>query len=98
MRKFDRQPTFSACALIFNEQPIKAFMINFSRMGVMITTTVFLEPKKFISLVYQNEKNEFIQILTYVAHSNKSDKYYVAGLQFIGLEGRQNQRQNQTTP
>ena len=64
-------------------------MINFSRMGTMITTTVRLTPKKFISLVYQNEKNEFVQILTYVAHSSACDKYYVAGIQFIGLEGRQ---------
>ena len=88
MRKFDREPVYSACALLFNDQPLKAFMINFSRMGAMITTTSLLTPKKFISLLYRNEKNEYVQILTYIAHSSKSDRYFVAGLQFIGIEGR----------
>lgn len=88
MRKFEREPVYSACALLFENQPTKAFMINFSRMGAMITTSMLLTPKKFISLIYRNEKNEFVQILTYVAHSSKSDRYFVAGLQFIGIENR----------
>jgi hypothetical protein len=88
MRKFDREAVYSNCAVLLDGQPVKAMMINFSRMGVMITTTMQLKPKRFISLVYRNEKNEFLQILTYVAHCSRSDRYFVAGLQFIGLEGR----------
>lgn len=88
MRNFIREQTFSPCALIVDEQNVKAFMVNFSRMGAMITTQYMLSRKKYISILYRNEKNEAIRMLTYVVHSSKKDHYYVSGLQFVGIEAR----------
>lgn len=84
---------FATCALMLKdkntEQKIKAFMINFSRMGAMISTQYILSHKKYISLTYRNEKNEMIYMLAYVVHSKKQDHYYVSGLQFVGIEARE---------
>lgn len=63
-------------------------MINFSRMGAMITTQYFLSRKKYISIMYQNDKNEMVRMLTYVVHSTPKEHYYVSGLQFVGIESR----------
>lgn len=86
MRNFKRDSVFTPCALSFNTQNIKAFMVNFSRMGAMITTQYQLSPKKYVSLIYLNEKNEQIRMLTYVVHSTKVDHYFLSGLQFVGIE------------
>ncbi len=84
---------FAPCALILKDQlpepSIKAFMVNFSRMGTMVSTQNALSHKKYVSLLYRNEKNELIRMLTYVVHSKKQDHYYVSGLQFVGIEGRE---------
>ena len=86
MRNFIREETFSPCAVVLDNKNIKAFMVNFSRMGAMITTQYKLSPKKYVSLMYQNEKNEIVRMLTYVVHSSKKDHYFVSGLQFVGIE------------
>lgn len=92
MRNFIREPMFAPCALKLKdkntEQTIKAFMINFSRMGAMISTQYILSHRKYVSLMYRTEKNELIRMLTYVVHSKKQDHYYVSGLQFVGIEER----------
>ncbi|MEK6628017.1 MAG: PilZ domain-containing protein [Bdellovibrionota bacterium] len=92
MRNFIREAMFTPCALMLKdkntEQTIKAFIINFSRMGALISTQYILSHKKYISLMYRNEKNELIRMLTYVVHSQKQDHYYISGLQFVGIEGR----------
>jgi hypothetical protein len=88
MRNFERESMFSPCVLEANDKSIKAFMINFSRMGAMITTQYMLTHKKYVSLMYRNEKNELVRMLTYVVHCKKQDHYYVSGLQFVGIESR----------
>lgn len=88
MRNFVREQTFSPCAIQLGEANIKAFMINFSRMGAMITTQYVLANKKYISLLYRNEKNEMVRMITYVVHCTKKDHYFVSGLQFVGIESR----------
>lgn len=88
MRNFVREQTFSPCAIQLGEVNIKAFMINFSRMGAMITTQYVLANKKYIALLYRNEKNEMVRMLTYVVHCKKKDHYFVSGLQFVGIESR----------
>lgn len=63
-------------------------MLNFSRMGAMISTDYILEKKQYVSVMYQNEKNEMIRMLTYVVHSVKKGNQFYSGLQFVGLEER----------
>lgn len=89
MRNFERETMFSPCALEADDKNIKAFMINFSRMGAMITTQYMLTRKKYVSLMYRNEKNELVKMLTYVVHCKKQDHYFVSGLQFVGIESRE---------
>lgn len=88
MRNFIREQTFLPCAILANENSIKAFMVNFSRMGAMITTQYVLANKKYLSLLYRNEKNEMVQMMTFVVHCTKKDHYFVSGLQFVGIESR----------
>lgn len=88
MRNFIREATFTPCAIAMDEQNIKAFMVNFSRMGAMVTTQYILSKKKYVSLMYRNEKNEMVKMLTYVVHSYQKDHYFVSGLQFVGIESR----------
>lgn len=88
MRNFERFSIHSACALLIGDQVIKTAMVNFSRMGAAIRTGFRLAPKKYVSLVYRNEKNETIRMLTYVVHSTAEGDGYVIGLQFVGIEGR----------
>lgn len=88
MRNFQREQTFLPCAVQLGEINIKAFMVNFSRMGAMITTQYILADKKYISLLYRNQKNEMVRMMTFVVHSKKKDHYFVSGLQFIGIESR----------
>lgn len=88
MRNFTREQTFLPCAVQLGEVNIKAFMVNFSRMGAMITTQYVLADKKYISLLYRNEKNEMVRMMTFVVHSTKKDHYFVSGLQFVGIESR----------
>lgn len=88
MRNFKRTSLHSACGLILDGTVIKSFMVNFSRMGAAIATDFPLTPKKYLSLVYRNEKNETIRMLTYVVHSTREQDRYITGLQFVGIEGR----------
>lgn len=88
MRNFERTSMFSACAIYMDKDPLKAFIINFSRMGAMVTTQCNLKPKDFISLAYKNEKNQLVRILTYVVYCKEKSPYYVAGLQFVGIESK----------
>lgn len=88
MRNFERETIFAPCALIFDATNIKAFMINFSRMGALVTTQYSLTRKKYVSLLYRNEKNEIVRMLTYVVHSTRKDHYFVSGLQFVGIESK----------
>jgi hypothetical protein len=88
MRNFKREKTFLPCALVIDRDNIKAFMLDFSRMGAMISTQYSLQKKKYISLLYQNEKNETVRMLTYVVHCSRKDHYFISGLQFVGIESR----------
>jgi glycerol-3-phosphate cytidylyltransferase-like family protein len=90
MRNFKREPTKVICGVLVDNVICKAYIQNFSRMGALITTDYLLNEKKYISIMYQNEKNEMIRMLTYVVHAFKKDKKYLIGLQFVGLEERRN--------
>lgn len=92
MRNFKREPAHTICAVLVDNVICKASILNFSRMGAMIATDYLLNEKKYISLMYQNEKNEMIRMLTYVVHAFKKDKKYLIGLQFVGIEERRSMR------
>lgn len=66
----------------------KANMVNFSRMGALVQTAHIRINKKYISIVYQNEKNEILQMLCAIKHITQKNKFYFYGLQFIGIESR----------
>jgi hypothetical protein len=63
-------------------------MVNFSRMGALVQTQIYRMNKKYISIVYQNEKNEMIQMLCAIKHITEINKSYFYGLQFMGIENR----------
>ncbi|AGH94691.1 PilZ domain-containing protein [Pseudobdellovibrio exovorus] len=88
MRKFKRVDLHSPCVLLLNGKAVKSLMLNFSRMGAGISTDFALPQKKYVSLVYKNEKDESIRMLAYVTHSSFIDGKYISGLQFVGIEGR----------
>lgn len=89
MRSFKREETDSPCAILYNNEQLKGRIMNFSRMGALIITHTLLSRKKYLSLLYRNEKNEMVQMLTYVVHSSqKNGDYYIVGLQFVGIEGK----------
>lgn len=88
MRKFKRVDLHAPCVLLLDGKVVKSLMLNFSRMGAGIQTDFALPVKKYISLVYKNEKDESIRMLTYVTHSSFADGKYITGLQFVGIEGR----------
>ncbi len=87
-RNFERETTHITCGLKVEDRIFRASMVNFSRMGALVSTPFEFSKGKFVSLAYQNEKNEIIQMLTYVVHAYKKQNHYYAGLQFVGIEAR----------
>lgn len=74
----------SSCGIVDNNKVTTAFIVNFSRMGAAVSTQFQLEKKKYVEVMYQNEKNELVKMLTYVVHSVRKGNGFVSGLQFVG--------------
>ncbi len=87
MRNFDRLAISSHAVVILNEQQRRILIQDFSRMGVGFVLDEIIHLKSFISLLYQNENNQIIQMKSYVKHARKikSGLFYV-GVQFVGIE------------
>ena len=88
MRKFQREKLNTPCLFTSDSIVDQAKMINFSRMGALVQTQIYRMNKKYISIVYQNEKNEMIQMLCAIKHITEINKLYFYGLQFMGIETR----------
>lgn len=88
-RHFEREETHEICTVIVEERRIGALMQNFSRMGAKLVTQWRLPLQQYVVLIYKNERNELIRMLAYVVHSSTRGHYFVSGLQFVGIEGRQ---------
>ena len=88
MRKFERENLNIPCLFTSDHIVDQAKMINFSRMGALVQTQIYRMNKKYISIVYQNEKNEMIQMLCAIKHITEINKSYFYGLQFMGIETR----------
>ena len=86
MRNFGREKTNVTCGLVINNKVFKVNMVNFSRMGALIATTLPLEKEQYVSLMYQNEKNQMIKILTYVVRNVRYKNQFYTGLQFVGVQ------------
>lgn len=86
MRTFGREKTNVICGLVINNKVFKVNMVNFSRMGALIATTLPLENEQYVSLMYQNEKNEMIKMLTYVVRNVRYKNQFYTGLQFVGIQ------------
>lgn len=86
LRKFNREHLNSSCLFESDGAVDQAMIVNYSRMGALVLTKSCRINKKFISLVYQNEKNQMIQMLCAIKHITEQSGSYFYGLQFIGIE------------
>ena len=89
IRHFEREETQEPCAIIIENKRISALMQNFSRMGAKLLTAERLPLRQYVVLIYRTERNELVRMLAYVVHSSSRGNYFISGLHFIGVEGRQ---------
>lgn len=62
---------------------------NFSRMGLGFVIDEIVHFEKFISIIYQNENQQVINMKSFVRHARKlKDGLYFVGIQFIGIESK----------
>ena len=88
-RNFDRYTLSSQGIVISNNQQHRVLIQNFSRMGVGFVIDKIIHFEKFISLLYQNENQQIIQMKSYVRHARKlKNGLYFVGVQFIGIESK----------
>ena len=86
-RQFLRENTSSPCLFLKNNKTFTGQMLNFSRMGSLVKCECYLN-QKFIEVVYQNEKNEYIEMLCAIKHVTFFKNYYFYGLMFIAIQKR----------
>lgn len=88
-RRFPREKVCIPCYFYPDvDTAVPSVMLDFSQMGALIKTKILFLNKKFISILYQNEKNEVLRISCAIRHVRKQDEEYFYGLQFISIEGR----------
>ena len=87
-RNFEREKTQIVCGIKIDNRIHRVSMVNFSRMGALVRLPYNTSAGKYISIAYQNEKNEIVQMLTYIVHIFQVKNTYFAGLQFVGIESR----------
>jgi c-di-GMP-binding flagellar brake protein YcgR len=88
-RNFDRYNVSSYAVVISNNQQRRVLIQDFSRMGVGFVIDDIIHFEKFISLLYQNENQQIINMKSYVRHARKlKDGLYFVGVQFIGIESK----------
>lgn len=88
-RNFDRYALSSQGIVISNDQQRRVLIQDFSRMGVGFVIDDIIHFEKFISILYQNENQQIIQMKSYVRHARKlKDGLYFVGVQFIGIESK----------
>ena len=88
MRKLPRYKRESICGIMIDNKVVQGSIENFSKMGALINTNLDLAKEKYVSIMYRNEKNEMLRILSLVVHSKRRGNVYQTGLFFINLESR----------
>ncbi len=86
MRSVDRESLKSPCGIVSENRVIYASMLNFSQNGVMVVSDFLLSKQKYVSVMYRNEKNEMVRLLTYVVHSGRRGNRFFSGLLFVKTE------------
>ena len=86
LRKFQREKLNSQCLFESDDLVDQAMIVNYFRMGALVLSQACRMNKKYISIVYQNEKNQMIQMLCAIKHITEQSGSYFYGLQFIGIE------------
>ena len=87
MRNFNRSIVSSQAVLALGKEHQRILIQDFSRMGVGFVSEQLIQLKIFISLLYQNESRQVIQMKSYVKHVRKlKNGLYYIGVQFIGIE------------
>jgi c-di-GMP-binding flagellar brake protein YcgR len=88
-RNFDRCMVSSLALVVSNDRQRRILIQDFSRMGVGFVIDDIIHLEKFISLLYQNENQQIINMKSYVRHARKlNDGLYFVGVQFIGIESK----------
>lgn len=88
-RNFERSNVSSYALVISNNQQRRVVIQDFSRMGVGFVIDEIIHFEKFISLLYQNENRQIINMKSYLRHARKlKDGLYFVGVQFIGIESK----------
>lgn len=85
LRKFNRLPSNSFCLIETETKIVKALFVDYSQMGALLRVEKNLAAKKQISLIYPNEKSEFIKMAGYSVHVTYKNGLYFLGVQFIAL-------------
>lgn len=88
-RRFQREVLNAQCLFESGAQIDQAQIINYSRMGALVQTQTLQIQKKYIFIVYQNEKNQLIRMLCAIKHITEKNGSFLYGLQFIGIEKRE---------
>ena len=89
MRKFKRHAVSSLGFILEDSEPFKILISDFSRMGLSFQSVKILQPKSFLSIVYQNESGQLVQMKIYIKNvSQKCVSTYRVGAQFVAVESR----------
>ena len=89
MRKFKRQSVSSLGFILEDTEHSKILISDFSRMGVSFSSEKNLSLKSFLSIVYQNESGQLVQMKIYIKNvSQKRESLYRVGAQFVAVESR----------
>ncbi len=89
MRKFKRSIVSSVGLVIENENHSPMTIQDFSRMGVSFLSDKFFPPKTFLTIMYQNETNQMIQMKIYIKNiSKKTEQIFRVGALFVAVESR----------
>jgi len=88
-RNFDRHTVSSHAFVVSNNLQRRVLIQDFSRMGMGFVIDEIVHFEKFVSILYQNENQQVINMKSYVRHARKlKDGLYFVGVQFIGIESK----------
>ncbi len=89
MRKFKRVLVDSVGIVIDENNHSQIRIHDFSRMGVSFTTRERFLERSFVSIMYQNEINQFIRMKVYIKNiTSTTNNIFRIGAFFIAVESR----------
>ncbi len=89
MRKFKRVLVDSVGFVIDEKQHYQIYIQDFSRMGVSFTTSDRFSERSFVSIMYQNEINQFIRMKVYIKNiTSTTNNIFRIGAFFVAVESR----------